>query len=321
MDGMLTHLGACVTAAPDSMEYDAAVKETLADKQVIAMILRTATDEFSGMEMEDVIPYIENPSVSRVPVNPGMANNAVTGMPQESKIAGEGVVYYDVRFYAGIPGKEGTFKAYRIIVDLEAQKDPNPGYSLVTRGIFYTGRMLSEQMGRNVNGKDYDALEKVYSIWLVFNCNREISNTISEFGISHTAKHGIVPEKYTGRNDLSKVVVIRMPKEGALYEGKNQPSELHEFLYDVFVSKESAILKLANLREKYHLKTEALERSVDVMCNLSQGLIEEGRVEGWDQMKALIKAMAAAGADINQALEATAEELQSLYEKYGIATS
>ena len=61
------------------------------------------------------------------------------------------------------------------------------------------------------------------------------------------------------------------------------------------------------------------------MCNLSQGLIEEGRVEGrvegQDQMKALIKAMTAADADINQALEATAEELQSLYEKYGIASS
>ena len=283
MGGTLTHLGECVAANSRRMEYDEAIKEILADKQIIAMILRDVTDEFYGMDVEDIVPYIEDPAIGRIPVNPGMTNNAVTGMPQESKVSGEGVVYYDVRFHARIPGMKGKARAYHIIVDMEAQRDPNPGYDLVTRGIFYAGRMLSDQMGRNVTGKNYDALEKVYSIWIVFNCNQEIANTISEYAIVHTVKHGSVPEKYAGRHDLCRVVVVRMPKEGALGTEENPPSGLHKFLYDVFVSKKQAADKLDTLRNTYHLKTETLERSVDVMCNLSLGLIEEGRVEGCEE--------------------------------------
>ena len=77
----------------------------------------------------------------------------------------------------------------------------------------------------------------------MFNCNQEISNTISEYAIVHTVKYGCVPEKYAGRYDLCRVVVIRMPKEGTLGKGKNPPSGIHEFLYDVFVSKKRAAEK------------------------------------------------------------------------------
>jgi hypothetical protein len=89
---------------------------------------------------------------------------------------GEYYITYDIRFTVMVPGNSHK-TPIRIVVDVEAQKTPNPGYDLISRGIFYGGRMLSDQMGRNLDGEDYDKLEKVYSIWLVFNCPQKNANT------------------------------------------------------------------------------------------------------------------------------------------------
>ena len=54
-----------------------------------------------------------------------------------------------------------------MIVNIEAQNDPHPGYSLVSRGIFYLARMISSQYGTAFMRKGhYEDLKKVCSIWL-----------------------------------------------------------------------------------------------------------------------------------------------------------
>ena len=118
----------------------------------------------------------------------------------------EGVRYYDIRFFVRNPNSDGK-KNFHIIVDLEAQKEPNPGYDIVTRGIFYCGRMLSEQSGRELRKDDYDALDKVYSIWLVFNSPIETANTISRYRINHEAVYGDF--KDDSRHDMLQVVLVR----------------------------------------------------------------------------------------------------------------
>lgn len=291
---MLNYLGQVISSAKDKAEYDAAVKAILADKQVLAWILKWVTIEFADMKIEDIIPCIENPMVAEVPVFPGLTNEAIEGMKNESKIVGEGLITYDVRFNVIKPGNSKK-KAIKIIVDVEGQKDPYPGYDLVTRGIFYSGRMLSDQMGRNLSGEDYDNLEKVYSIWIVFNCPQKNANTTVSYKIKPEVIHGTVD--INNRYDLLTVIEVRLPDEENHDKCDNEATDFHNMLYDIFVRKEDSEEKMKRLEEKYNLKTKAMERRIKTMCNLSESVEEkgikkgriEGRIEGRDEINTLNK--------------------------------
>ena len=64
-----------MNAAGDKAQYDTRVKRLLAQKSILAHILVKIVDEFKGMKPEDVVKYIEGePSISVVPVEPGLAN-------------------------------------------------------------------------------------------------------------------------------------------------------------------------------------------------------------------------------------------------------
>ena len=276
----MNDLSTTLSSVGGDAEYDAAAKAILSDKQVLAWILRGTTTEFSAMTIEKIIPLIENPSVTAIAVNPGLTNiseSAITGMSQESNIPNEKVVYYDIRFFVKHPRADEK-RNFRIIVDLEAQKTPYPGYDLVTRGIFYCSRMLSEQAGRNLVQSNYDSLDKVYSIWICLNCPAGTANTISRYSIKHSAVYGDFED--SSRHDLLQVVMVRLPGEKLLGKTANEPSKLHNMLYDLIVWKAPAKEKIAVLKKRYGIKMEDYERRIDEMCNLSQGLIEQGLEQG-----------------------------------------
>ena len=283
MDKELSHLGIAITASNKSEEYDESIKDLLADKRVLAWILQGVTEEFTDLDIEEIIPLIQDPLVSKIPVEPGLSNEALVGTSTESRIRHEGIVYYDVRFVVSNPKSDGK-KGIHIIVDVEAQKDPTPGYDLVTRGFLYTGRMLSEQMGKTVTGKNYDKLEKVYSIWIVFNCNREIANTTTRYSSTEFHLNGKVEND--ARYDMAQVVMIRLPKEGDADKSANEPSLLHSMLYDLFVVKESPEEKIERMSSKYGLRTTSTERRINRMCNLSEALVHESIKKGREEERA-----------------------------------
>jgi hypothetical protein len=286
----LNSLGKAVTTAKTKAQYDAAVKRLLAEPQILAWIIKWTMTEFYDMEPEDIIRYIDAPSVSSIPVDPGLTH-AIEGGNTESKIQDEGLVTYDVRFYVINP-KSRKKGEVRILVDIEAQRKPNPGYQLVPRGILYCGRMLSEQIDHNVKHGDYDALEKVYSIWLVFNCPSKSANTISSYAVTHNSVYGEFND--TERCDLLNVVMVRVPEDGRIDKAETKPSDLHELLYEVFAKKNSAEDKMRIMNQKFGLSTH-MQEEVNVMCNLSEAVAEKA------------------------AAEATAEATEKATEKFSIA--
>lgn len=46
------HLGRAIVSSGNEAEYDTAVKELLADKQILAWILKWTTEEFKNLEIE-----------------------------------------------------------------------------------------------------------------------------------------------------------------------------------------------------------------------------------------------------------------------------
>ena len=79
----------------------------------------------------------------------------IIGDNTEDYITGEETVYFDLRFtLTKINGET------KILFDLEAQNDYNPGYPLVTRGIVYTARMISNQINTEFTTKNYQVWSK-----------------------------------------------------------------------------------------------------------------------------------------------------------------
>ena len=296
----LNDSGKKILAAAERAPYDTEAINLIKDKQYLAWILKECTTEFRGMKTEDIIPYIEDPLVGVVPVEPGLTNLVIMGMPTESKVIREGLVTYDVRFFARNP-KASKRKAckkisIRLLVDVELQKDVPTKYDLVTRGILYGGRMLSEQMGREVKDSDYDALQKVYSIWVCMNCPPESANTITRYSVKQDILYGRTKRNaLQGRYDLLQVVVIRLPVEKE-EDGKAEengraeeteeagedkptvdpPTELMRILSTLFSKKMPYQKKIDRLTDLGIVLTEEMKKGINVMCNLSEGIFEAG---------------------------------------------
>ena len=91
-------------------------------------------------------------------VEPGLSNPKIINKQLEDDISGEGRIVYDLRFEVNLPDGEKT----KIIINVEAQRKSNPGYSIVNRGIFYIARLLSAQLNTEFtnNGSDSAQYEK-----------------------------------------------------------------------------------------------------------------------------------------------------------------
>ena len=80
-------------------KYDESVKEMLADKQILARILKYSLEEFANEELSVIIKSMDEPVVSQMRMEPGHANlNKIQKTSEEDQVIGEGKIYFDIRF-------------------------------------------------------------------------------------------------------------------------------------------------------------------------------------------------------------------------------
>ena len=293
-----------IDATQQRNAYDTEVKYILSDKGILSWILRYCVSEFAAYSTEEIRACIEGePEVAVRSVFPGQAQgdlqetlpgsmqqylkehvsehapDAIEGMNTESAIPGEGKITYDIRFFVLTPDE----KHVKIIINLEAQLKFNPGYDLVTRGVFYCARMLSAQYGTEFTAQDYDGLKKVYSIWLCMEVPRAAEYTITGFRMGKEAVHGTYTAR--ARYDLLEVVLLCL---GAP-ERESQGLPVHRLLNVLLSEKLSPAEKKRIIREEFGIATTVkLEGGIERMCNLSEGVElrgyrrgrQEGRQEG-----------------------------------------
>ena len=60
---MDTNISKVIDITSDSAKYDANIKEMLADKQILSRILKYTLDEFSKMDIEDIMKCMEEYNV------------------------------------------------------------------------------------------------------------------------------------------------------------------------------------------------------------------------------------------------------------------
>ena len=274
---MNTEIANAVNAAGDKAQYDTRVKRLLAQKSILAHILVKTIDEFKGMKPEDVVKYIEGePSISVVPVEPGLANmektdatgQRIVGLNTENAEINEGLVRFDIIFYVRMPSVDDTKNGLsQIIVNIEAQKDEPTEYKILNRAIFYVSRLISSQKERDFVNTNYDDIKQVFSIWICMNMD---DNSLSHI---HLTKDELLkPCNWKGNLDLLNIVLIGITNEIPEHDEKY---EMHRLIGALLSSELKEQEKLDIIEHEYNIPTsQEFREDVRIMCNLSTGIEE-----------------------------------------------
>lgn len=272
---MNTEIANAVNAAGDKAQYDTRVKRLLAQKSILAHILVKTVVEFNGMKPEDVVTYIEGePSISVVPVEPGLANmektdatgQRIVGLNTENAEINEGLVRFDIIFYVRMPSVDDTKNGLsQIIVNIEAQKDEPTEYKILNRAIFYVSRLISSQKERDFVNTNYDDIKQVFSIWICMNMD---DNSLSHI---HLIKDEMLkPCTWKGNLDLLNIVLIGITNEIPEHDEKY---EMHRLIGALLSSELKEQEKLDIIEHEYNIPiSQEFREDVSIMCNLSQGI-------------------------------------------------
>lgn len=274
---MNTEIANAVNAAGDKAQYDTRVKRLLAQKSILAHILVKTVDEFKGMKPEDVVKYIEGePSISVVPVEPGLANmekpdaagQRIVGLNTENAEINEGLVRFDIIFYVRMPSVDDTKNGLsQIIVNIEAQKDEPTEYKILNRAIFYVSRLISSQKERDFVNTNYNDIKQVFSIWICMNMD---DNSLSHI---HLTKDELLkPCNWKGNLDLLNIVLIGITNEIPEHDEKY---EMHRLIGALLSSELKEQEKLDIIEHEYNIPiSQEFREDVRIMCNLSTGIEE-----------------------------------------------
>ena len=313
--GKETYLAHTITQTDYEARYDRAAKKLLANKLVLAHILKDCVKEYQACSIMDIAQkYIEGePEVGTTGVNMDDSNSPeqpdikpeamraqatgvqatntqaikaqmmniqpmkVQGVNNEDISQNEGTVYYDVRFNAIAPSTE-EHGNIRLIINAETQNRFKPKYPLIKRAVYYGSRLISAQHGTVFTKSDYQKLRKVYSIWICVNPAKRFRNTITRYSLKPETIIGNAveaPENY----DLINIVMVCL---GKMEEWND--NNLIKFLGVLFQNELSAREKKDILERDFNIPmTETFESEVDDMCNLSQGVAEEAMQKGLQQ--------------------------------------
>ena len=270
---MNTEITNAVNAANDRAQYDERAKRLLGHKSILAHILVDTVEEFKGMNPKNVVKYIEGePMIGVVPTEPGLTNvigdgKRLVGMNTENTEINEGTINFDIVFYVRM--KDGLSQ---IIVNVEAQKDMPTEYHILNRAIFYACRLVSSQKERDFVNKKYDDIKQVYTIWICMNMPEDSTDYY------YLANKKVLGNcMWEGKQDMLNIVLVGLAKELPRQDEKH---ELHRLLGALLSKSLTQSEKLNIIEKEYDIPLEEdLRKDVSVMCNLSQGIVDDTKVE------------------------------------------
>ena len=268
-----------------SSSYDEAAKRLLSQKVILAYIMKECIPEYRDCTIDEIADrYIEGkPQVGDAAVHldeenaksfslPYEVPERIEGMNTEDSTVTEGTVRYDIRFKSRLP--QAPEKLY-MILNVEAQDFSQVRYPLLKRAVYYGSRLISSQYGTVFTGMNYGELKKVYSIWICTKVSKRYRGSMNRYEM--TERHIEGEKKECPKNyALMNLIVIYVGRQ------KEETQEGVLGLLEVLLSEErSAGEKKRILQEEYHIAmTREMDEEVSRMCNLGQGIYEEGRKKG-----------------------------------------
>lgn len=258
------------------------IKALLADKQILARILKYSVEEFKEYDILEIINRIEEVEILEVPVDAGLSHKSknefgkISGSNTEDNVPGEGVIFYDIRFNI-TKGK----KRIKVLINIEAQATTSVsrlGYHIENRMTYYLSRMISAQKEQEFFGSDYDKIKEVISIWICMDA-RKNEDSIIEYQLRPEVKFGenIHPEEI----NLLKGILIKIRGGKNMTQSKNKLIEMLEYV----IADHSVEEKKNYLKNECGVEmTKELERKVEAMGESMGRAILQGMLEdAWDK--------------------------------------
>lgn len=259
-----------LSTAGEKTAYDNACKKLLANKEILAWIMKSCLSEYRDYSVEEIAGnYIEgNPEISKTALHRDEMSviPMIKGENTEDTSINEGIVTYDIRFRAIVP-KSGEM--ITLIIDVEAQNDFYPGYPLVTRSVYYCCRMISAQYNTEFTNSHYEEVKKVYSIFICINPPGYRKNTINRYSITEENLVGDIQEKKSSYDLMTAVIIC-------IGDAEHSSSGVLKLLEVLLSPERASDDKKHILEDEFLIKmTEELDEEVADMCNLSKGIEEK----------------------------------------------
>ena len=271
-----------------ALAYDKAAKNVLSQKKVLAYILKRTVPEFESVSLDDIanIYSVGTPEVSTFPVSKGKTNAVrhalerqatpeIKGTQNEDNSITEGSIVFDILFRAKAPA---TNEVITLIINVEAQKRLKPKkktggtYPLLKRAVYYASRLISSQKGSEFTNSDYDKIKKIYTIWICMEAPHGKS-AINRYHLKE--QHLLHRYKEPCQNyDLMGIVFV--------YLGNSKVKDQMMNLLDLmFKSRKKASEKITVLHNDFGIDlTREREGDLETMCNLGEGIYEDGLMKG-----------------------------------------
>ena len=278
-----TYISKTLSALGDGVaKVDEKIKALLADKQILARILKYSVEDFKEYDILEIINRIEEVEILEVPVDAGLSYKSknefgkIFGSNTEDNVPGEGVIYYDIRFNI-TKGK----KRIKVLINIEAQATTSVsrlGYHIENRMTYYLSRMISAQKEQEFFGSDYDKIKEVISIWICMDA-RKNEDSIIEYQLKPEVKFG--KNIHTEEINLLKGILIKIRGGKNMTQSKNKLIEMLEYV----IADHSAEEKKNYLKNECGVEmTKELERKVEAMGESMGRAILQGMLEdAWDK--------------------------------------
>lgn len=245
---------------------DDCIKKLLSNKQILARIMKECVSEYVGCSVDEIISLIE-------PSSPNRDSETISGRNTEDVGIDDGTVRYDILFDAALPGCEDRVG---VIINVEAQNDFSPGYSLIRRGLYYCARLISGQKGHEFAHSEFNNIVKVYSLWICMKPTSPAKNTITRYSVGEeclVGSNAAAKKDY----DILSMVLIGLSES----EPSEAASGIIDMLSILLSRKLESRIKIAELERKYDISpTVEMKGDIAKMCNYSDGVYRDGYNSG-----------------------------------------
>ena len=260
-------LAKTISTAGEKAAYDNACKSLLANKEILAWIMKSCLSEYRDCSIQEIAgSYIEGePEISRIALHRD-AIPKIKGENTEDSSIKEGTVTYDIRFRAVVPD---SGEMITLLIDVEAQNDFYPGYPLVTRGVYYCCRMISAQYNTEFTNSHYEEIKKVYSVFICINPPGYRKNTINRYTITEERLVGDIEEEKSAYDLMTAVIIC-------IGDVEHSASGVLKLLEVLLSNERTPEDKKHILENEFSINmTEEIEEEVTGMCDLSKGIEEK----------------------------------------------
>ncbi|MBE6528192.1 MAG: hypothetical protein E7Z64_03360 [Thermoplasmata archaeon] len=257
----------------NSSALDQGFKEIMKDAYILSNLLIGWVDEFQDCTVDDVRRCL--------PTGPN--GRRIIDMNTEYSSSRNGPVFMDKVFRVDIKEKN-----VKLIIGIEGQGNPNPGYHIENRAMYYVSRMISDQKGAVFDKDDYDGIEKVYSIWCILNPPKGKENTIIRYSLKGRYDKEYVAVSPIYGCDLAEIIIVNISAEyeartpmgllSTLFGRKVDAGELRRRLVkDYKIPEDESLLRSVNMMSKT-LDEEVFDYHFD------RGF-QEGKDQGYQEGK------------------------------------